>query len=98
MSNYTIQDIFTMYGPSYIKTHKLSNEQWKVYNQIRKCKKEEAGFHTITCKDCGKTITGKKKQDFILLLAKNVVKPLLVLIVVEIDIVLCVNLMLEKSG
>ena len=57
-NNYTIQDIFTMYGPDYIKTHKLSNEQWKVYNQIRKCKKEEAGFHTITCKDCGKTITG----------------------------------------
>ena len=58
MTNYTIQDIFTMYGPDYIKTHKLSNEQWKVYNQIRKCKKEEAGFHTITCKECGKTITG----------------------------------------
>ena len=46
MSNYTIQDIFTIYGPSYTQTHKLSNEQWKVYNQIRKCKKEEAGFHT----------------------------------------------------
>ena len=31
-NNYTIQDIFTLYGPSYTQTHKLSNEQWKVYN------------------------------------------------------------------
>ena len=57
-NNYTIQNILTMYGPSYIQTHNLSNEQWKVYNQIKKCKKEEAGFHTITCKKCGKSITG----------------------------------------
>ena len=63
-NNYTIQNILTMYGPSYIQTHNLSNEQWKVYNQIKKCKKEEAGFHTITCKKCGKSITGfKRKMD-----------------------------------
>ena len=40
----------------------------------------------------------KKKQDSIQLLVKNVVNPSLVLIVAEIDIVLCVNLMLEKNG
>ena len=68
-----------MYGPSYIQIHNLSNEQWKVYNQIKKCKKEEAGL-------------------VIQLLVKNVVNPSLVLIVAEIDIVLCVNLMLEKNG
>ena len=56
MSN-TIQDIFHMYGTEYIKKHKLSKEQWKVYNAIMKCKTKELGIHTITCKDCGESIT-----------------------------------------
>ncbi len=38
MMKYSIQDIFRKYGPEYIKTHKLSKEQWKVYNSIIKCK------------------------------------------------------------
>lgn len=58
MSNYTIQEIFQIYGPEYIKKHKLSNEQWKVYNAIMKCKTKELGYHTITCKECGETIYG----------------------------------------
>lgn len=58
MSNYTIQEIFQTYGPEYIKKHKLSNEQWKVYNAIMKCKTKELGYHTITCQECGKTVYG----------------------------------------
>ena len=38
MSRFTIQDIFNKYGPTYIKTHNLSREQWKVYNSIISCK------------------------------------------------------------
>ena len=38
MSKFSIQDIFRNYGPSYIKKHKLSKEQWKVYNSIISCK------------------------------------------------------------
>ena len=38
MMEYSMQDIFRKYGPQYIKTHKLSKEQWKVYNAIIKCK------------------------------------------------------------
>jgi len=58
MSNYTIQDIFQKYGEEYVKNNKLSPEQWKVYNSIIKCKTYALGYHTITCKDCGETITG----------------------------------------
>lgn len=35
---YRIQEIFKEYGQEYIKKHKLSKEQWKVYNAIIKCK------------------------------------------------------------
>lgn len=38
MMEYSIQDIFKEYGSRYIKTHKLSKEQWKVYNSIINCK------------------------------------------------------------
>lgn len=53
MSTYSIQDIFKEYGSTYIKTHRLSKEQWKVYNSIINCKTSSIGFHTITCKECG---------------------------------------------
>lgn len=36
-SKFTIQDIFNTYGDEYIKNHKLSKEQWKVFNAIRNC-------------------------------------------------------------
>ena len=55
---YTIQDIFIKFGPNFILNHNLSKEQWKVYNAIMNCKTRFLGFHTITCKHCGKTITG----------------------------------------
>ena len=55
---YSIQDIFKTYGPEYIKNYKLSNEQWKVYNSIIKCKTYALGIHAITCKDCGETTIG----------------------------------------
>lgn len=57
MSNFTIQDIFNIYGYNYIKNHKLSNEQWKVFNNIMKCKTKEMGFHTITCEKCGDCVS-----------------------------------------
>lgn len=55
MSKYSIQDIFREYGNSYIKKHKLSKEQWKVYNSIINCKTAFLGIHTITCEECGDT-------------------------------------------
>lgn len=54
MSKYSIQDIFITYGDEYIKNHKLSKEQWKVFNAIRTCKTKELGFHISTCEECGK--------------------------------------------
>lgn len=57
MLNNTIQDIFKTYGPEFLKTHKLSKEQMKVYNAIFKCQTKELGYHTITCEHCGNTIT-----------------------------------------
>lgn len=38
MKDCNIQEIFKIYGPEYIKKHKLSKEQWKVYNSIIRCK------------------------------------------------------------
>lgn len=56
MTTFNIQKIFQLYGPDYIKNHKLSNQQWKVFNSIINCKTGDLGTHTITCKDCGDTI------------------------------------------
>lgn len=49
MSKYTIQDIFINYGDEYVKTHKLSNEQWKVFNAIRNYGTKNLGYHISTC-------------------------------------------------
>lgn len=57
MYKYTIQDIFIKYGAEYTQTHKLSKEQWKVYNSIIKCKTKSLGIHTMTCKNCGEVYT-----------------------------------------
>lgn len=51
MMEFRIQDIFREYGPDYIKTHKLSKEQWKVYNAIISCKSQALGFHTLQAED-----------------------------------------------
>lgn len=58
MSKFTIQDIFQIYGDEYIKKHKLSKEQWKVFNAIRNCGTKELGFHICICKDCGEEYFG----------------------------------------
>ena len=55
MMEFKIQDIFREYGSDFIKKHKLSKEQWKVYNAIISCKSQALGFHTITCDECGET-------------------------------------------
>ena len=58
MSKFTIQDIFITYGDEYIKNHKLSKEQWKVFNSIKNCKTKELGFHISTCTECGEEFIG----------------------------------------
>ena len=58
MSKFTIQDIFINYGDKYIKNHKLSNEQWKVFNAIRNCGTKELGYHICTCEECGEEYFG----------------------------------------
>ena len=58
MSKYTIQQIFQEYGNEYIKKHKLSNEQWKVFNAIRNCGTKNLGYHICTCEECGEEYFG----------------------------------------
>ena len=57
-SNYTIQDIFLLYGDDYIQNNKLSNEQRKVFNAIRNCGTKELGYHICTCEECGEEYFG----------------------------------------
>ena len=57
-NSYTIQDIFQKFSKDYISIYNLSDEQWKVFNAIRKCKTKELGIHTITCSECGDTTIG----------------------------------------
>lgn len=57
-SKHTIQDIFINYGDEYVKNHKLSKEQWKVFNAIRNCGTKNLGFHICTCEDCGEEYLG----------------------------------------
>lgn len=59
MSKYTIQDIFITYGDEYIKKHKLSKEQYKVFNAIKNCRTKELGYHICTCEDCGEKYLGR---------------------------------------
>ena len=54
MSNFTIQDIFLQYGNEYVENHKLSDEQWKVFNAIRNCSTKNLGYHICTCKNVAK--------------------------------------------
>ena len=57
-NKYTIQDIFLKYGDEYIKKHKLSKEQWKVFNAIRNCGTKNLGYHICTCSECGEEYFG----------------------------------------
>lgn len=57
-NKYTIQDIFTEYGDEYIENHKLSHEQWKVFNAIRNCGTKNLGYHICTCDECGEEYFG----------------------------------------
>lgn len=58
MTEFSIQDIFRKYGSTYIKKHRLSKEQWKVYNAIIHCKTASLGVHEIICDECGETHIG----------------------------------------
>ena len=57
-NNYNVQNIFQKFGDIYISLYNLSDEQWKVFNAIRKCKTKELGIHTITCTECGEVTIG----------------------------------------
>ena len=57
-NKFTIQYIFQTYGDKYIKLHKLSKQEWKVFNAIRKCKTKDLGTHIFTCEECGETVIG----------------------------------------
>lgn len=58
MSNFTIQDIFNLYGPEFIKNHKLSKQQLKVFNSIKNCGTKNLGYHICTCNKCGEEYFG----------------------------------------
>ena len=58
MSKFTIRDIFLEYGDDYIDKHKLSKEQWQVFNAIRNCKTKNLGYHIFTCEECGEEYFG----------------------------------------
>lgn len=57
-NNFTVQDVFVMYGDDYIKSHHLSKEQWKVFNAIRSCGTKHLGYHICKCQDCGEEYFG----------------------------------------
>ena len=57
-NNLTIQYIFQTYGDDYISKHKLSKEQWKAFNAIRKCGTINLGYHICVCKECGEEYFG----------------------------------------
>ncbi len=58
INNYTIQEIFKTYGQEYISKHKLSKEQWKVFNAIINCGTKNLGYHICTCNECGEKYAG----------------------------------------
>ena len=58
MAKHTIQEIFQMYGAEYTKNNKLSQDEWKVYNAIMKCKTGKLGHHYIQCNDCDDVTVG----------------------------------------
>ncbi len=57
-NKHTIQEIFIKYGDEYVKKHKLSKEQWKVFNAIRNCGTSNLGYHICTCEECGEEYFG----------------------------------------
>ena len=57
-NNYNVQNIFQKFGDIYISLYNLSDEQWKVFNAIRKCKTKGLGIHTVTCSECGEVTIG----------------------------------------
>ena len=58
MSKYTIRDIFVLFGYEYIQKHKLSKEQWNVFNAIINCGTKELGYHICKCEECGEEYFG----------------------------------------
>lgn len=49
---YELADIFNLYLDDYLKTHKLSNVQYKVVNAIMNCRTGKLGYHKLECDFC----------------------------------------------
>ena len=58
MFKYTIQDVFIKYGDEYTEKHKLSKQEWKVFNAIRNCGTKNLGYHICKCETCGEEYFG----------------------------------------
>lgn len=50
-----VQDVLARCGPSYLKSHALSLQQRKVYDDILACRTAVLGGHTDVCPECGET-------------------------------------------
>ncbi len=48
-----VQDIFSGYGETFCRTHRLSSDQWKVMRAIRSCRTAKFGGHLDCCPSCG---------------------------------------------
>jgi len=48
-----LADIFSQYGQSYAKTHRLSAAQQKVMRAVETCRTAELGGHLKQCDTCG---------------------------------------------
>lgn len=48
-----VQDIFTLYGPTYRCEHRLSLQQAKAFDAIATCRTAELGGHRDICPECG---------------------------------------------
>jgi len=48
-----VADIFRRYGPDYLREHRLTPEQGKVFRAITRCRTAELGGHLDVCKACG---------------------------------------------
>ncbi len=49
---YELADIFKLYLGDYLKTHKLSDVQYKVVNAIMNCRTGKLGYHKLECDFC----------------------------------------------
>ena len=49
----TIQDIFVEFEEEFNLQYRMSKEQSKAFNHIKRCRTEALGYHKIVCESCG---------------------------------------------